>query len=106
MSKCGEFMLGRRTGVSKCGEFMLGRRTGVSKCGEPMPRRTSTTYLNTSSRRRQVGCMFWGCITYNGTATLTPVSQDPQVNKKQAGLDSGGYADVAEYQYRYSAKSL
>ena len=31
-------------------------------------------YLNTSSRRRQVGCMFWGCITYNGTATLTPVA--------------------------------
>ena len=27
----------------------------------------------TSSRRRQVECMFWGCITYNGTATLTPV---------------------------------
>ena len=31
-------------------------------------------YLNTSSRCRQVGCMFWGCITYNGTATLTPVA--------------------------------
>ena len=31
-------------------------------------------YLVPSRRRKLVGCMFWGCITYNGTATLTPVS--------------------------------
>ena len=51
----------------------VGKQNGRIKVGRTDEEKDKR-YLVPSLHRKLVGCIFWGCITYNGTATLTPIS--------------------------------